>query len=193
MDDNDRRLARIATTINNAPVSRLPMLAARGFLVGAVYSLFQANRLGYQARAGASLGDTYQAELCAVADGLASGRVPESGPWLAGYYFAAAKFRLAVLFERSLKMLLGKNGIRKDLQEEAVARGLLSSEDAAWLENVFRDFNEVKHVGDVMKSLQKIDTIDDAVRVAELLAGLLQRISSQHGQTEPGAAPDPPG
>ena len=180
MDDTDSRLTRIAADIDHSSGTPFPALAIRSLLIGALYSLIQARRFGgYQARSGQALDEKYDNELRETAQALAEKKLPENRLWLAAYFFGNAQFRLAVTYERVLKLLVGREDSRYELENDAVTRKLISQEHVDSLARVFRDFNRTKHHSDVMADTERIHTIEEAVTIAELLSDLIRGIEDK--------------
>jgi hypothetical protein len=120
-------------------------------LLGAVYSLFYANRHEYADRPAKSLTGPDMKNVIVRAKQMADGKVREDGKWTAGFYFNNALFRLAAVYHRVLKVLTHKEAT--DLRVQDLLPFANDSfkvvKNRQWtnlnIHKIHRQVNELKH------------------------------------------------
>ena len=119
-------------------------------LLGAIYSLMYARHYKYEDRPH-ELGQADVENVLARAKDMAGLRIRTEGKWTAGFYFNNALFRLAAVYHRVLKTLVGKEGAKfkvPELEPQAKAkyRALRNTE---WvndnLKAIHKEVNDLKH------------------------------------------------
>jgi hypothetical protein len=96
-------LADLATRLSQLQVGSKDEIAAKGFMLGAIFSLGQAAQLQYSDSRNTAGKAALAAEFARTAAALATNQSPEP-IWLAGFYFSSALMRIAALNERLDKM-----------------------------------------------------------------------------------------
>jgi hypothetical protein len=148
-----------------------------GLYLGALHGLVRAAELGFRDRTQAP-SPAYARTLGRMLRRLGHGKAALQGQWLAGFYFNDAMFRLAALYERGLKAVVGSKG-REDipcLRQIAEAKGLMNSAEFSALDAVRRDVNALKHRDGLVLTGRTVP-FDTAVAAAIEGRGLLDRVA----------------
>lgn len=145
-----------------------PQAALKGLYFGALYGLCRAADLEFQDQTGNDLPHTYREELQKGLASLASGAVALPEPWQAGFYFNDGLFRLAAVYERGLKLVVGRRskGNVGDLRACAIAKGLISDTQFRTLDDVREAVNGLKHDYDGLLRRGRIINWEEAVTAA---------------------------
>lgn len=170
---------RIAALLESPKVrSRSPLLACLDDLLGAVYSLFYAKHHNYADRIKPLGPDDIKAVSVRAKD-MAHYRVRTEGKWTAGFYFNNALFRIAAVYHRALKTVVGDNAKTfKVLVREAHER-FKRAQNSDWasgaLEKVNCEVNGLKHTTEGILPGRDV-TFGDAVRAAGELLTLIEAL-----------------
>jgi hypothetical protein len=121
-------LMRRAEQLSGLQPSKQDEIAAIGFMVGAVYALLNAARLGYDDARNTHGASALKEEFARTASALARNTSPENA-WLAGFYFSSALMRIAALHERIVIMRTGKRK-RKTIEVGRIVNKLKHETDA---------------------------------------------------------------
>ncbi len=134
----DRRLAQASKTLSELIVLFPPehLGDLLDLTVGALVSLVRAGQLGYKERIGKALSAKYYEKLNRLASGMAKGVLPDDRPWLAGYYFNSALFRLGAAREMTSKLLTS-------LDKRKATKGSIVT--PAGLDRVYDEYCSLKH------------------------------------------------
>jgi len=170
---------RIAALLSSQRIqSSVSMQASLDDLLGAVYSLIYARHYEYSERKHPlSPEDIRNVQIRAVSIG--NSKVRTEGKWTAGYYFNNALFRIAAVYHRALKTVVGKDG-----EEEYVSKLLpiVSKQFQSWTHqpwthekatNVYRQVNKLKHKADGIYEGRAV-AFDEAVRALNELLKLIE-------------------
>lgn len=146
-------------------------------LLGAVYALLQAKQHGFTNR-------TSPIQISAVekrAQKIAEGKIRLSGKWIAGFYFNNALFRIAAVYHRVLKIIVGGNDHVPVLVPKA--RRLFAQWTNSKLAIIHREVNDLKHTPRGVHD-QRMVTYDDAVAAAGELLSLIEQWASTKSAAE---------
>lgn len=150
--------------------------ARLSFLLGALYFLRQAWRLGFRGFAFSDSTDQQHGDrLLQVAQTLADGGAAEpQSAWVAGIYFAMAKARLAFAYERELRLLTGNEGFvsREALLDQARAR-YGGAVEAPHLKEIAMDINAVKHKPKHFLRPSRVESFAEVIRAVDELLDLV--------------------
>lgn len=148
-------------------------IGIKGFLVGAAFSLKKAQELGFIDNTDVR----YSEELNEIARQIATGKLPEQGAWLAGFYFNSALLRFAATYHIILKLMFDNvDESRKVLSEKAVITGKVHPDDIDLLDKIYQDTNDFKHEGDKLLRYRRVQSMDDAIRAGCKLISLLASV-----------------
>ena len=142
--------------------------------------------MGFVDRTGSHISRRYRAELTLALKRLAAGN-PLSREWLSGFYFNDGLFRLAALYERTLRLATNSSDQTKfsRLRKRAVARGLMNSnEEFSALDTVRNDVNDFKHIRDGLLVNGRKVKLAVVVQAAEEAHVLLTRAILKPADTE---------
>ena len=124
------------------------MIAALDDFLGALFALLFARQSSFQDRMKQPI------EVDAVvrrSRQLSKGEIKSTGPWIAGFHFNSAIYRLAAAYHRVLKVVTGNpdTGERVDILRCVAERRFRSWTGAAWshtdLDEVLGQVNKLKH------------------------------------------------
>jgi|ERR1022692_1157430 hypothetical protein len=132
--------------------------------LGAVYALIQTKHHHFADREGRPIDIKHVAQRAAQ---IAKGRVRTTGQWIAGFYFNNALFRTAAVYDRVLKIVVGKAAKVDKLRREAQI--LYPHWTCSKLGLVNSQVNDLKHTPRGVHD-QRTVTYDDCVAaIGELL------------------------
>lgn len=157
--------ARIGKVLNVPAVrGNADLAGSLDDFLGAVYALIQAKHHQFADRAGRPIDITPVEKRAAQ---IAKGRVRTNGQWIAGFYFNNALFRTAAVYNRILKIVVGKADKLDKLRREAQI--LYPHWTCSKLGLVNSQVNDLKHTPRGVHDLRTV-TYDDAVAaIGELL------------------------
>ena len=163
-EDMDRRLTHASKILSELIVLFPPehLGDLLDLTVGALVSLGHAGQLGYRERVGKTLSAKYYDKLSQLAGVIAEGELPDDRPWLAGYYFNSALFRLGAAREITSKLLTS-------LDKRKTTKG--SNTTPAELDRVYDEYCSLKHdlrslrMGRRVTFEQAVQSLDELVRV----------------------------
>ena len=142
------------------------LLGVKGLLVGAAFSLMKSHLLGFNA----NVGSEYPNELYGIAQEIVAGELPESGSWLAGFFFNSALMRIAAGYHILLKRMFGNtDDSRNILSKKAIKTGKIHPDDINLLDKVYQDVNDFKHEGGKLLRYRRVESIDEAIAAGQKL------------------------
>jgi len=162
--------ARLGKLLDSTRANQVDFVDCADDFLGALYGLAFAKRGGYVDRT------DKPKEFAAVkkrARELSLGAVRTHGPWMAGFHFNSALFRLAASYHRFLKLVTGKsNGYVPDL--EPCAKALYKKRTGSeWqnfsLNKIHDQVNHLKHAPDGTYLRRKVLLCQAMSAVQELL------------------------
>ena len=164
---------RVATLLELPGIhSESPLLACLDDLLGAVYSLFYAIHHGYADRTGPLTPADINAVLVRARD-MTDRRVRTEGKWAAGYYFNSALFRIASVYHRVLKIVVGNQGDKFETLVCCTRARFKSSRKFDWvsgaLEKVNGEVNGLKHTPEGIFTGRNVAFADAILAIEELL------------------------
>lgn len=126
------------------------MVAVFDDMLGVVYALIDAHKLGFKGKAR----ESDYAAIEKRSKQLSVGEVRRVGTWMAGFHFNSGMFRLSAVFAR-LVIRLGGKPKEQDARAEA-EKAFLKKKGVAWVNkeanDIRREVNSLKHeVGGVFK------------------------------------------
>jgi hypothetical protein len=137
--------------------------------LGAVYALILAKQSGFTDRLSRPI------EIAVVekrARQIAAGKVRTDGKWMAGFHFNSALFRMAAVYHRLPKVVVGKVGhvhaLRSDAQQ-LYYRWKQSSWTSDKLDMVHSQVNDLKHTPRGIHDQRTVTYQDAVAAVGELL------------------------
>lgn len=168
---------RIATLLGKPEIhSKDSLIACLDDLLGVVYSLFHAKRLGYDERPQPLQSRDINAVLVRATD-MANGRVRRDGKWTAGYYVNSALLRLGSVYHRALNIVVGASAERFEVSLRRARVWFRSSCGADWSSLALRKVNDevvaLKHAPDGIFTGRRV-TFDDIVQATEEILVLLE-------------------
>lgn len=172
---------RISALLSKAKVKKDAVSCLDEFL-GAVYALIFARLGGFADR---PKGVPIQpGRIDDRANEIAAGKIRTDGTWMAGFHFNGALFRIAAMYHRSLKVVLGKPTSREyapQLLPEA-AKAYLTWTSKVWQstsnEAVYSEVNHLKHSSDGLREGRAVK-FSVAVEAIEELLTLIESWSTQ--------------
>jgi hypothetical protein len=150
------------------------IMGLKGLLTGIAYSIIKSEEYGYSHE----IRPSHSKKVSEAAIDICSGKTPEDRKWIAGYYFNDAIYRIAAVYDVSLRILTdGKERNNEVLAKAAVKTGVLKDRDIDKLKPIYKDVNKLKH--DLEKALpyQKTKSIVPVIKAYEQLCELVEKAS----------------
>ena len=102
-------LSNLASRLQALNPSSSQQTTPMNFAVGALYALRRAHELGYVSKNDLGRGFRMWSEAKQICQALESiGTLPETGAWLAGYFFNDGIIRISVAYEHLLREVTGQ-------------------------------------------------------------------------------------
>ena len=173
-----KRLKSLAGDLALIRTSTEEHRAIKSFVLGAIWSLSHAAKLGFKDERGTGFSAAYDRRMSRCAYLIAAGRLPRSGQWLAGASFNSALLRLAAVYHRGLKEMVGKNHAASCLADLVVAYGLANQGDINALAMVNKDVNDLKHTAAGLLAKTRRTRPANAIEAIDKAIGLLKILTS---------------